>query len=89
AAEKPEGACWKHDVSVPVSQMATFIEQATALVERIAPGARVVAFGHVGDGNVHFNVIQPKGGHGAAHLAGNEAGSRAIHDLVHQFGGSL
>ena len=89
AAEKPEGACWKHDISVPVSRMADFIEQGTAMIERIAPGARVVAFGHVGDGNVHFNVIQPVGADPAAHMAAGEAGSRVVHDLAHELGGSL
>jgi FAD/FMN-containing dehydrogenase len=89
AAERPEGACWKHDISVPVSRMAEFIEEGTALVSRLAPGARVVAFGHVGDGNVHFNVIQPTGAEPAAHLSAGEPGSRAIHDLAHGFGGSL
>jgi FAD/FMN-containing dehydrogenase len=89
AAEKPEGACWKHDISVPVSRMADFIERGTAMIKRTAPGARVVAFGHVGDGNVHFNVIQPVGADPAAHMAAGEAGSRAVHDLAHDLGGSL
>ncbi len=89
AAQRPEGQTWKHDISVPVSRMADFIEQATALAHLLAPGSRVVAFGHVGDGNVHFDVLQPAGADGAAHAAAREEGSRAIHDLAHEMGGSL
>jgi FAD/FMN-containing dehydrogenase len=89
AAQRPEGRTWKHDISVPVSQMPVFIARATAEAERLAPGCRVVAFGHVGDGNVHFDVLQPPGGDGAAHEAGREAGSRVIHDIAHALGGSL
>lgn len=88
AAQRPEGETWKHDISVPVSRMAEFIERGTALALQLAPGARVTAFGHVGDGNVHFDVLQPPGG-GRAHAAGRDAGSRAIHDLTHELGGSL
>ena len=61
AAQKPEGAGWKHDVSVPVSRVAAFIEEATAAVERFHPGCRVSAFGHVGDGNIHYDVLRPAG----------------------------
>src|SRR5581483_552550 len=60
-AQKPEGGSIKHDVSVPVSSVAEFIADATAAVERAIPGIRPVAFGHVGDGNIHFNVSQPAG----------------------------
>lgn len=88
AAQKPEGEGWKHDISVPVSRMAEFIERGTALALRLAPGSNITAFGHVGDGNVHFDVLQPPGD-GAAHAAAREAGSRAIHDLAHELGGSL
>lgn len=92
AAQKPEGEGWKHDISVPVSRMAEFIDRGTALALRLAPGANVTAFGHVGDGNVHFDVLQPpetSRGDGAAHAAARENGSRAIHDLAHALGGSL
>ena len=88
AAQKPEGEGWKHDISVPVSRMGEFIERGTALALRLAPGSNVTAFGHVGDGNVHFDVLQPPGD-GTAHAAAREAGSRAIHDLAHALGGSL
>jgi FAD/FMN-containing dehydrogenase len=88
-AQKPEGQGWKHDISVPVSKMAEFIDEGLVIAERVSPGSRVVAFGHVGDGNVHFDVLQPPGADGAAHAALREEGSRAVHDLAHRFEGSL
>jgi FAD/FMN-containing dehydrogenase len=87
--QKPEGTVWKHDVSVPVSQIADFIAEATAAVEAAYPGARVVAFGHVGDGNVHYDVLQPAGVDGAAHSAMRDEGSRLIHDIVARYDGSI
>ena len=98
AAQKPEGVTWKHDVSVPVSQVPTFLERATAAALAFAPGARVVAFGHVGDGNIHYDVLQPlpsAGGRpdradlGAAHSALRDQGSRIVHDIVADLGGSI
>jgi FAD/FMN-containing dehydrogenase len=98
AAQKPEGVTWKHDVSVPVSQVPTFLERATAAAQAFAPGCRVVAFGHVGDGNIHYDVLQPlegpDGSHdraalGAAHSALRDEGSRLVHDIVAELGGSI
>ncbi|MBC6983062.1 FAD-binding oxidoreductase [Caulobacter sp. 17J80-11] len=89
AGQKPEGAAWKHDVSVPLSRIADFIVEATAAAERFHPGARVVAFGHVGDGNVHFDVLQPVGADGAAFSALRDEGSKIIHDLVAAYDGSI
>jgi FAD/FMN-containing dehydrogenase len=89
AAQRPEGQGWKHDISVPVSRMAEFIDEGSVIAEQISPGSRVVAFGHVGDGNVHFDVLQPEGIDGSTHGALREQGSRAIHDLAHRFEGSL
>ena len=89
AAQKPEGAAWKHDVSVPVAEVARFIRQATAAVEAFAPGVRVAAFGHVGDGNVHFDILQPKGGEAARHLALRDQAAKLVHDIVHSMGGSI
>lgn len=60
ASQKGEGTAVKHDISVPVSHIARFIETASAAVEKLAPDCRIFAFGHVGDGNVHFNVLQPR-----------------------------
>ena len=87
--QKPEGATWKHDVSVPVSRVADFLNQATARMEALVPGARVTAFGHVGDGNIHYDVIRPDGGDDAAHSALRGEGSRIVHDIVAAMGGSI
>jgi FAD/FMN-containing dehydrogenase len=84
-----EGGSIKHDVSVPLARAAEFIAAATAAVEAQTPGARVVAFGHVGDGNIHFNVSQPLGADRAAYLAGWDAMNRVVHAVVAEFGGSV
>jgi FAD/FMN-containing dehydrogenase len=93
AAQKPEGVTWKHDVSVPVSQVPTFLARATAAVEAFSPGVRVVAFGHVGDGNIHYDVLQSLNGDraalGAAHAALRDQGSQIVHDIVGDLGGSI
>jgi FAD/FMN-containing dehydrogenase len=88
-AQKREGASIKHDVSVPVSAVPEFLERATAAVLKAVPGARPVSFGHIGDGNIHFNFSSPTGGDGAAFLARWEEIQRAVHDIVHEFGGSI
>jgi len=88
-AQKHEGASIKHDVSVPVKDIPQFLRRGVALVETIVPGARPVPFGHLGDGNIHFNVSVPKGGDGEAFLARWNEVSRAVHDLVHEFHGSI
>ena len=89
-AERREGGGAKHDVSVPVSAMPSFIEEASAAVEEAFAHARVNAFGHLGDGNVHFNVRSPEGADPADWLAQNgEAVTRLVHDLVTRAGGSL
>ncbi len=89
AAQKPEGKGWKHDVSVPISKVARFIDEASTAIQRFAPGCRVLAFGHVGDGNIHFNVLQPEGGDGAAFDAQREAAARVVHDITASFDGSI
>ena len=89
AAQKPEGATWKHDISVPVSRIPEFLAAADLAVERVWPGARVVAFGHVGDGNLHYNVLQPAGVDGTAFSAAREHGSDAVHQIVAQLDGSI
>ena len=89
AAQKPEGAVWKHDVSIPISKIAAFIEEATAAMQRFAPGARVLSFGHVGDGNIHFDILQPKGGDPAAHNALRDQGSHIVHEIVAKYAGSI
>ncbi len=89
AAQRPEGVAWKHDVSVPVSQVAAFIEEANAAVTAMVPACRIVAFGHVGDGNVHYDVIVPEGGDGEAHGALRDQGAQTVHDIVARRGGSI
>ncbi|HYI41931.1 MAG TPA: FAD-binding oxidoreductase [Allosphingosinicella sp.] len=89
-AERVQGPSVKHDVSVPVSAMPGFIERARAAVEARFEGARVVAFGHLGDGNVHFNV-QPPAAAGAEAWLEAQAGAvtRLVHDLVGEADGSI
>ena len=89
AAQKPEGAVWKHDVSIPISKIAAFIDEATAAMESFAPGCRVLSFGHVGDGNIHFDVLQPLGGDAAAHNALRDQGSHRVHEIVASYAGSI
>jgi FAD/FMN-containing dehydrogenase len=89
AAQKPEGAAWKHDVATPVSRIADFIEAATTAVQAFAPGVRVVAFGHVGDGNIHFDVLRPEKGDDAPHDALRDQGARIVHDIAMRCEGSI
>jgi FAD/FMN-containing dehydrogenase len=88
-AQKPEGATWKHDVAVPVSRVPAFLAEATAAMQAFAPGARIAAFGHVGDGNIHYDVLRPDGGSDAEHSARRDAGSRIVHDIVARLEGSI
>lgn len=89
AGLKPEGGGWKHDVSVPVSQIADFIDEATAAVERFHPGCRVSVFGHVGDGNLHYDVIPGVGEDVPAFIARWMEGSEIVHDIVARYNGSI
>jgi len=89
AAQKPEGGGWKHDVSVPVSRIADFLDEAAAAVERFEPGARISAFGHVGDGNMHYDVLCPPGVDHAAFIGRWMAGSEIVHDIVARYDGSI
>ncbi|HET7204553.1 MAG TPA: FAD-binding oxidoreductase [Steroidobacteraceae bacterium] len=89
-AQKHEGASIKHDVAVPVAALPEFLERASAAVARVAPSARLVAYGHVGDGNLHFNLSEPAGGGDrASFLALQDAINDAVHDCVRDFGGSI
>jgi len=88
-AQKPEGASLKHDVSVPVSRVAEFVAEATRRVEAALPGVRVCAFGHIGDGNIHFNLSQPVGAERAAFLNERERIARIVDDLVVSMDGSF
>jgi len=88
-AQKLEGASIKHDVSLPIRAIPEFLERGCAAVEELIPGVRPVPFGHLGDGNIHFNFSAPKAGNDAAFLARWEEISRVVHDLTHAFGGSI
>jgi D-lactate dehydrogenase (cytochrome) len=89
AAQKPEGGSIKHDISVPVAAVPDFIEQANAAVVKLIPGARPVPFGHLGDGNIHYNVSQPIGGDAAAFLARWHEVNAVVFDIVLRMGGSI
>lgn len=88
-AQRHEGGSIKHDVSVPVSRIPELIDRASRAVEAAFPGVRPVPFGHVGDGNIHFNVSQPQGADKAAYLAQWEAMNRLVHDIVLSLDGSI
>lgn len=88
-AQKPEGGSIKHDVSVPVSHIPAFMKEGLAAVEKLVPGIRPVPFGHVGDGNLHFNFTQPVGVDKDAFLARWEEVNRVVHDIVVAHGGSI
>jgi FAD/FMN-containing dehydrogenase len=88
-AEKKDGPAAKHDISVPVADMPGFVVDAAASVEARFPGVAVNAFGHLGDGNIHFNVRAPAGA-GADWIEGEgEAVTAFVHDLVTAAGGSI
>lgn len=84
-----EGGSIKHDVSVPVASVPAFLTRATALVEAMVPGCRPLPFGHLGDGNIHFNISQPVGADKAAYLARWDEVNEAVHAVVSDFGGSI
>ena len=89
AAQKPEGASIKHDVSVPVAAIPQFMDRANRAVLAAMPDARIVAFGHMGDGNIHYNISQPVGGDFEAHLARRHEISDIVYDEVLALGGSI
>jgi FAD/FMN-containing dehydrogenase len=87
-AQSKEGGSIKHDVSVAVGLVPTLIREATPAVEAFLPGARVVAFGHLGDGNIHFNVSQPTGADKQAFLDRWDPMNEIVHGIVARLGGS-
>ena len=89
-AERERGPAVQHDISVPVARMPDFVDAAVATVEASWPGTEAVAFGHLGDGNVHFHVIAPPGTNGAAwQESDGKAISREVNDLVTRWEGSI
>ena len=83
------GGSIKHDVSVPVASVPAFIAEANAAVTALIPGARPLPFGHLGDGNIHYNVNQPEGADKAAYLARWDEVNAVVFDVVRKFGGSI
>lgn len=88
-AQKKEGGSIKHDVSVPVSRVPEFLSRALELVRLELPGVRPVPFGHLGDGNLHFNLTQPEGAERDDFLQNWGRINRLVHDLVVEMGGSF
>src|SRR5690606_13049817 len=92
-AQSAEGKNIKHDISVPISDIGRFIEETNALVEHAFPGIRMVVFGHLGDGNLHYNVSPPADRCGPEHeaefLALQPAINLVTHDAVNAFQGSI
>jgi D-lactate dehydrogenase (cytochrome) len=88
--QSKEGASIKHDVSVPIAAVPQLIAQGIAAAERVSPGIRPVPFGHMGDGNIHFNFSQPSGADGKAFmLEAEEQVHEAIYEIVLKLGGSV
>ncbi|MBE0621219.1 MAG: FAD-binding oxidoreductase [Burkholderiales bacterium] len=88
-AQVHEGKQIKHDVSVPISRIAEYIAATDADLQRAFPGVRMVTFGHLGDGNLHYNVAPPEGGDEAAFMARAGEVSRVVHDSAARFSGSI
>ncbi|MBN9310348.1 FAD-binding oxidoreductase [Devosia sp.] len=84
-----EGASIKHDVSVPISVVPALIAEGTAAVEKVIPGVRPCPFGHMGDGNIHFNLSQPVGADPKAFMARESDANAAIYEVVLRLGGSV
>jgi len=88
-AQAEEGKNIKHDISVPISRIGDFIRTTDALLQHSFPDCRMVTFGHLGDGNLHYNVSPSENSSPDAFIASQEAINRVVHDSVHQFGGSI
>jgi FAD/FMN-containing dehydrogenase len=89
SAQKPEGGSIKHDISVPVAAVPAFIEEANAAVVKLVPGSRPVPFGHLGDGNIHYNVSQPIGADTADFMAQWHDVNAVVFAIVLRMGGSI
>ena len=88
-AQAEEGKNIKHDVSVPISRIAEFIHDTDVLLQQSFPGCRMVTFGHLGDGNLHYNVSPPENASPDSFIAHQKKINRIVHDSVHRFGGSI
>ena len=88
-SQKPEGGSIKHDVAVPVSKVPQFLVEADAAVSRLVPGARFVSFGHLGDGNIHYNISQPVGMDKTRFLDMWNEMNDVVFEVVGRFNGSI
>ncbi len=87
--QKFEGGSIKHDVSVPVARIPAFLDEAICAVKQLVPGCRPIPFGHMGDGNIHFNVSQPISADKAAYLERWDEMNEVVHAIVTRLGGSI
>lgn len=87
--QRQEGTSFKHDVSVPISKVAEFLDRASTALQARFPGIRPFAFGHLGDGNIHYNPIQADGGDRVEWAAHLPEVNRIVHDIVFSLGGSI
>ena len=88
-AQRREGPNIKHDISLPISAITAFLDDTGRQLTRAFPGARLVVFGHLGDGNLHYNVAAPEGGPAQAFMDNGAAANRIVHDRVVAAGGSI
>jgi FAD/FMN-containing dehydrogenase len=88
-AQKREGISIKHDIALPVSRIAEFIARAETLLAQLFPGVRIVCFGHIGDGNLHYNQSKAVAQDNADFIERSAAVNRVVHDLVAELGGSI
>jgi D-lactate dehydrogenase (cytochrome) len=88
-AQAEEGKNIKHDISIPIARIGEYIHITDKLLQEAFPGCRMVTFGHLGDGNLHYNVSPPEGGSDAEFIARQEDINRVVHDSVNRFDGSI
>ena len=88
-AQRIEGLSIKHDIAVPVSRIAEFIARADVALARAFPEVRIVTFGHIGDGNLHYNLSKPEAAANAEFIAQTPEANHIVHDLVAELGGSI
>jgi D-lactate dehydrogenase (cytochrome) len=88
-AQAEEGKNIKHDISVPISRIGDFIRKTDIALQQTFPGCRLVTFGHLGDGNLHYNVSPPEHGSDDEFIARQDAVNLVVHDSVDSFGGSI
>src|SRR5690606_35938409 len=88
-AQAAEGSNIKHDVSLPISSIGEFLRSTDPLLQQAFPGARMVTYGHLGDGNLHYNVAHPEDQTNSSFLKQQAAVNRVVHDNVQRFNGSI